>query len=71
MNFFCFIPLGVEANNGFDHLKLQSTPDNSNLLWKPKKIWVIVSSEQITGNKQMDGEGTQVSCILHFKGSKK
>ena len=55
----------------FDHLKLQSTPDNSNLLWKPKKICVIVSSEQITGNKQMDGEGTQVSCILHFKGSKK
>ena len=67
MNFFCFIPLGVEANNGFDHLKLQSTPDNSNLLWKPKKV----SSEQITGNKQMAGKGMQVSCILHFKGSKK
>ena len=55
----------------FDHLKLQSTPDNSNLLWKLKKICVIVSSEQITGNKQMDGEGMQVSCILHFKGNKK
>ena len=55
----------------FDHLKLQSTPDNSNLLWKPKNVRVIVRSKQITGNKQMDGEGTQVSCILHFKGSKK
>ena len=55
----------------FDHLKLQSTPDNWNLLWKPKKVSVIVSSEQITGNKQMDGEGMQVSCILRFNGSKK
>ena len=44
----------------FHHLKLQSTPDNSNLLWKPKKVRVIVSSEQITGNKQMAGVNASV-----------
>ena len=25
----------------------------------------------INGNKQVDGEGMQVSCTLHFKGSKR
>ena len=25
----------------------------------------------MNGNKQVDGEGIQVSCTLHFKGSKR
>ena len=50
--------------------KVQSTPDNSNLLGKSKKVRVIGSSKQITGNKEISkwtGEGTQVSCTLDYK----
>ena len=37
----------------------QLTLDNLNLLGKSKKVRVIGSSKQITGNKEMDGEGIQ------------
>ena len=51
--------------------RIQSTPGNSNLLGKSKKVRVIGSSKQITGNKKknkwMEGEGKQVSCTLHFQ----
>ena len=38
-------------------LSIQSTPNNSNLLGKSKKVRVIRSSKQITGNiRKWDGE---------------
>ena len=55
-------------------LYLQSTPGNSNLLGKSKKVRIIGSSRQIPGNKKMskwNGARMQVSCTLHFKGSKR
>ena len=48
--------------------------DNFNLQGKSKKVRVIGSSRQIAGNKKMskwDGARMQVSCTLHFKGSKR
>lgn len=44
-------------------LTVQSTPDKS-------KVGVHRRLKQIIGNKQMDGKGMQVSCTLHYKGSK-
>ena len=56
--------------------KYSLTPNNSNLLGRPKKVWVIrnSSARQITGNRERskwmgNGEGMQVSCTLYFKGS--
>ena len=46
--------------------EIQLTLDNSNLSGKSKKVRVIGSSKQITGNKEMDGEGV-LSCTLHFE----
>ena len=45
--------------------KVQSTPDNSNLLRKSKKVRVIGISKQITGSTGTTWaeERTQVSCI--------
>ena len=44
---------------------VQSTPDNSNLLGKSKKVRVSGSSKQITGNKKMGWEEwMQVTCTL-------
>ena len=45
-------------------LTVQSTPDKS-------KVGVHRRLKQIIGNKQMDGEGMQVSCTLHFKCNKR
>ena len=45
-------------------LTVQSTPDKS-------KVGVRRRLKQIIGNKQMDGEGMQVSCTLHFKCNKR
>ena len=39
-------------------LSIQSTPDNSNLLGKSKKVRVIKSSKQI--NRYKDGEGMAI-----------
>ena len=63
-------------------LSIQSTPNNSNLLGKSKKVRVtgpgvrvIGSSKKVTGNKKilkkMDGDEIQVSCTLHFKGNER
>ena len=51
----------------FHHLKLQSTPDNSNLLWKPKKVRVIVSSKQITGKANGWGRNAKPIGRLYFQ----
>ena len=50
---------------------VRSTPDNSNLQGKLKKVGVIGSSKQITRSKEMRSwgkGGMQVACTLHFKG---
>ena len=49
---------------------LQSTPNNSNLQGKWKKVRVIGSSELILEKRKRDGGEMQISCSLHFKGSK-
>ena len=49
-------------------IEVQSTPDNSNLLGKSKKVRVIGSLKQITGNKKMDGEGMQLSNKIYRDG---
>ena len=52
---------------------VRSTPDNSNLQGKLKKVQVIGSSKQITRSKEMGsrvGEECRYQCTLHFKGSK-
>ena len=50
--------------------KLYSRLPISNLQGKSKKVRFIRRSKQMTRNKEMDGRGVQVSCSLHFKGSK-
>ena len=49
---------------------LQSTADNSNLQGKSKKVRVTGSSKLILEKRNWDGGGMQISCSLHFKGSK-
>ena len=49
-------------------IEVQSTPDSSNLLGKSKKVRVIGSLKQITGNKQMDGEDMQLSKKIYRDG---
>ena len=53
---------------------IQSTPNNSNLQGKSRKVRVIESLKQITGNKEMDGEGMQLSNKVNeefkFEGQK-
>ena len=47
--------------------KVQSTPDNSNLQGKLKKVRVIGSKEQMTGNKEkMAFNIFFISCSVHF-----
>ena len=43
----------ITREKKFWKLKLQSTPDNSNLQGKSKKVLVIGSSKQITGSKEI------------------
>ena len=49
-------------------IEVQWTTDNSNLLGKSKKVRVIPSLKQITWNKQMDGEGMQLSNKIYRDG---
>ena len=49
---------------------LQSTPDNSNLQGKSKKVRVIESSKLILEKRKWGGGEMQISYSLHFKGSK-
>ena len=49
-------------------IEVQLTTDNSNLLRKSKKVQVIRSLKQITGNKKMDGEGMQLSNKIYRDG---
>ena len=51
----CFVlfPSVLGPIMDFNHLKLQSTPDNSNLLGKSQKVRVIETTKQITGNKEI------------------
>ena len=43
----------ITREKKFWKLKLQSTPDNSNLQGKSKKVLVTGSSKQITGSKEI------------------
>ena len=43
----------IAREKKFWKLKLQSTPDNSNLQRKSKKVLVIGSSKQLTGSKEI------------------
>ena len=55
-------------NSEYPIIEVQSIPDNSNLLGKSKKVRVIGSLKQITGNKKMDGEGMQLSNKIYRDG---
>ena len=47
--------------------KIQLTPDNSNLLGKLKKVLVIGSLKQITGNKEISKwMGRECMYYAHF-----
>ena len=46
----------------------ESTSENSNLLGNLKNVRVIGSLKQITINKQMDGEGMQLSKKVNRNG---
>ena len=48
--------------NGF----IQSTPDNSNLQGKSKKVRVIGSSKKIAGSKEKNGFYCTVSILITF-----
>ena len=57
-------------------VKYRRLPINSNLLGKSKKVRVMESSNQITGNKEIRkwvGKECKchVHCTLHVKGSKR
>ena len=45
--------------------ELQSTPDNSNLLWKSNKVRVIGSSKQITGSIKQLSKKMRRECKYH------
>ena len=45
--------------------ELQSTPDNSNLLWKSNKVRVIVSLKQITGSIKQLSKKMRRECKYH------
>ena len=57
-------------------LIIQSTPDNSNLQGKSKKVriiwcssdWEFEANNRKYGNKQMDGEGMQLSNKVYRDG---
>ena len=53
-------------------MNTQSTPDNLNFLGgidKSLSYWELEGNNRMQGNKA--GKGIQVSCTLHFKGSKR
>ena len=52
---------------------MQSTPDNSNLEGKSRKVRVIGSSsnQELEANNRLQGnEMTKESCSIHFRGRK-
>ena len=46
------LPLPLPPNHGWDNASIQSTPDNSNLQGKSKKVRVVGRSKKIAGRKQ-------------------
>ena len=46
--------------------KIQSTPDNSNLQGKSKKVRVIGSSKKIAGSKEKNSFYCTVSILITF-----
>ena len=47
-------------------MKLQSTPDNSNLEGRSKKVRVIGSSKKIAGSKEKNGFYCPVNILITF-----
>ena len=69
---YAFYSFFVEAQGNASYIQL--TPDNSNSLgkWKKRSSYrEFEANNRKKGNKEMEGEGMQVSCTHHLKGSKK
>ena len=63
--FFCTLGRSRKLAKNWDRekLKLQSTPDNSNLQGKSKKVRVIGSSKKIAGSKEKNSFYCTVSIL--------
>ena len=64
--FFCTLGRSRKLAKNWDRekLKLQSTPDNSNLQGKSKKVRVIGSSKKIAGSKEKNSFYCTVSILI-------